>query len=65
MIYIDQLRDVRTGGPLLGYHVRNKQGKIIATGAAGVFVQMRHKRYANDRDLVAAVRRLTGLEPRP
>lgn len=65
MLWIDQFRDVRTGAPLLGFFVRNVRGKIVATGATGRFLAMRHKRYANDRDLVAKCERLSpGLTAR-
>jgi hypothetical protein len=64
MLWIDQLRNCKTGELLKGFFVRNKAHKILALGAEGCFVQMSAKRYQNDLDLVAKVARLTGLEPR-
>lgn len=64
MLTIDQFQDMRTGARLRGFFVRNGTGKILATGAAGAFLVMRHGRYANDRPLVEKIERMTGLQAR-
>ena len=64
MLIKEQFTDIRTGRKLAGFFIRNRQGKIIATGADNNFVQMRHIRYANDNDMVQRIAHLTGLTPR-
>jgi hypothetical protein len=63
MLWIDQLKD-KSGQTLAGFFVRNRQGKILATGALGHFLQMRHQRYANDQPLVSKIERLLHMSCR-
>lgn len=64
MLHVDQFHNVTTGEPIAGFIIRNRQRKVIAIGAQGGFVTITHKRYANDRDLVAKVAQLSGLTVR-
>ena len=57
------------GNLLRAFEVTNSKGKMLAIGAISVenspgFVVMHAKRYRNDRDLVQAITRLTGIVPR-
>jgi len=60
---IDRFRG-KDGTLYAGFFVENRTGKKIALGASSTnapFLFMCHKRYQNDRDLVSAVERLTGM----
>lgn len=65
MLWIDQFKHAHTGATLAGFFIRNIRGKIVATGAQNQFLAMRHKRYANDRDLVAKCERMASMLARP
>ena len=63
MIQFERMTDKRDGTVLAGFSIRNKAGKLLAIGAdnhGSRFLIMSHPRYDHDRDLVAAVERLTG-----
>lgn len=64
MLTLDRFHHVQTGEPLRGFFIRNRKGKIIATGADGAFVVISHQRYVNDTDLVRAVEKLANMSAR-
>ena len=60
---IDRFRD-KEGTLFAGFFIKNRINKNIALGASSTdapFLFMCHKRYQNDKDLVSAVERLTGM----
>lgn len=58
-----RLRHRVTGEPLCGFFIVNRHGRMLAMGADGErpFLIMQHRRYQNDRDLVAKCERLSGV----
>ena len=59
---IDRFRD-KDGNLYAGFFVKNRIGNPVALGASALspFVFMTHKRYQNDKDMVQAVKKLTGI----
>ena len=67
MLTFERLHHKDTGVPLAGFFVRNHAGKVLAMGAdstKGAHLILRAKRYEHDRDLVAALERMTGIKAR-
>lgn len=65
MIVFERMRDIRDGTPLAGFNIRNKHGKLLAIGAdnpGSKFLIISCRRYDNDRPLVAAIERMTGIQ---
>lgn len=60
MLRVDQFQNRQTGELLAGFIVRSKAGKSVAMGILGRSCFATHKRYHNDRDLMAKVVKLTG-----
>ena len=65
MIQVQQMQTIR-GDRLAGFWIVDRNGRRLAIGSDGAagFCLMLAKRYQRDRDLVAAIQRLTGRQVR-
>ncbi len=68
MLTFDHLYSKKDGRLLAGFFIRNRQHKVLATGALPIngsgFLVMKAKRYEHDADLVSKCERMTGLTAR-